>query len=107
MENQTYSKTLNTAGEISYQSGAVVSKTILKKDKGNVTLFAFDEGQGLSEHTAPFDAIVEVIDGEAEVTIAGSPNIVKSGEMIIMPANSPHSLKAVKKFKMLLTMIKE
>jgi quercetin dioxygenase-like cupin family protein len=107
MENKTYSKTLKTAEEIVYQSGAVVSKTILKKDKGNITLFAFDEGQGLSEHTAPFDAVAEVIDGEAEITIAGNPNTVKSGELIIMPANIAHSLKAVKKFKMLLTMIKD
>lgn len=107
MENEIHSKTLNTAEEINYQSGAVVSKTILKKEKGNITLFAFDEGQGLSEHTAPYDAVVEVIDGEAEITIAGNPNIVKLGEFIIMPANTAHSLKAVTKFKMLLTMIKD
>jgi quercetin dioxygenase-like cupin family protein len=89
-----------------YQEGTVVSRAILKKETGNVTFFAFDEGEGLSEHTAPFDAIVLVTEGEAEITISGKSNIVKSGEMIIMPANEPHALKAVEKFKMLLIMIK-
>ena len=92
---------------VKYQENAVVSSEIIKKDTGTVTLFAFDKGQGLSEHTAPFDALVNIIDGQAEVTISGKPFIVKEGEMIIMPANKPHSLKAAEKFKMLLVMIKE
>jgi len=98
---------LNLSEMISYQDGSVVSKEIIKKQTGTVTLFAFDKGQGLSEHTAPFDALVNIIDGQAEVTISGKPFIVKKGEMIIMPANKPHSLKAVEKFKMLLVMIKK
>ena len=97
---------LNLSEMISYQEGSVVSKEIIKKQAGTVTLFAFDQGQGLSEHTAPFDALVNIIDGQAEVTISGKLLIVKEGEMIIMPANKPHSLKAVEKFKMLLVMIK-
>ncbi len=92
---------------IEYQDGSVVSKEIIKKETGTVTLFAFDKGQGLSEHTAPFDALVNIIDGQAEVTISGEPFIVKEGKMIIMPANKPHSLKAEEKFKMLLVMIKK
>ncbi|MDP8299790.1 MAG: cupin domain-containing protein [Candidatus Tantalella remota] len=99
-------KTLNVAGLLEYQDGSVVSKTVIDKGIGTVTLFAFDKGQGLSEHTAPFDALVNVVDGEAEVTISGKPQTVKSGEMIIMPANEPHSLKAQEKFKMMLVMIK-
>jgi len=91
---------------IDYQSGSVVSRTIIDKKTGTVTLFAFDEGQGLSEHTAPFDALVCVIEGEAEITISGNPLCVREGEMVIMPANEPHALKAVKKFKMVLTMIR-
>ena len=91
---------------VTYQDGAVVSKTIIKKATGTVTLFAFDQGQGLSEHTAPFDAMVQVLDGEVEIKISGKPFHLKQGEMIIMPANEPHALSAVKRFKMLLTMIK-
>jgi quercetin dioxygenase-like cupin family protein len=91
---------------VDYQAEAVVSKTIIEKKTGTVTLFAFDQGQGLSEHTAPFDALVQVLDGEAEITIAGKPFHVQQGEMIIMPAHEPHALKAVKQFKMLLTMIR-
>ena len=91
---------------IDYQSGTVVSKTIVKQPTGTVTLFAFDKGEGLSEHTAPFDALVYLVDGEAEITISGKVNIVKKGEMILMPANQPHALKATSKFKMLLVMIK-
>ncbi len=98
---------LNLSEMVSYQEGSVVSKEIIKKQTGTVTLFAFDKGQGLSEHTAPFDALVNIIDGQAEVTISGKLFIVKEGEMIIMPANKPHSLKAVEKFKMLLVMIKK
>lgn len=92
---------------VGYQDGSVVSKEIIKKGTGTVTLFAFDEGQGLSEHTAPFDALVYIFDGEAEIVIADKSNLVSSGNMIIMPANKPHSLKAIKRFKMLLVMIKE
>ena len=87
---------VNLAGLVDYQGGSVVSRTLIKKDKGTVTLFAFGEGEGLSEHTAPFEALVYVLDGEAEVTISGEPFNVKAGEMIIMPADDPHALKAVK-----------
>lgn len=92
---------------VGYQDGSIVSKEMIKKDAGTVTLFAFDKGQGLSEHTAPFDALVNVLDGRAEVRIAGEPVIVKEGEMIIMPANKPHSLQAIERFKMLLVMVKK
>jgi quercetin dioxygenase-like cupin family protein len=95
------------ASLVDYQDGAVVSREIIKQKTGTVTVFAFDEGQGLSEHTAPFDALVYVLDGEAEITISGKPFHLKQGEMIIMPANEPHALKAVKKFKMLLIMIRD
>ena len=91
---------------IGYQKGSVVSRTIIDKDEGTVTLFAFDEGQGLSEHTAPFDALVQNLEGEVEITISCKKFPLKKGEMIIMPANEPHALKATKRFKMLLTMIK-
>lgn len=91
---------------VDYQEGSVVSRTLLKKETGTITLFAFSEGEGLSEHTTPFEAPVYVLDGEAEITISGKTSSVKTGEMIIMPADEPHSLKAVKKFKMLLIMIK-
>jgi quercetin dioxygenase-like cupin family protein len=91
---------------IEYQEGAVVSREIIRKETGTVTIFAFDEGEGLSEHTAPFDAMVQVIDGRAEITISGNKNLVDEGDMIIMPANDPHALHAVEKFKMVLTMIR-
>ena len=91
---------------IDYQEGSVVSRTIIDKEAGSVTLFAFDEGQGLSEHTAPYDAMVHVLEGEAKVTISGKAIMVKQDEVIIMPANQPHALFAVSRFKMLLTMIK-
>jgi quercetin dioxygenase-like cupin family protein len=91
---------------VDYQTGSIVSRTIIDKPTGTLTLFSFDKGQGLSEHTAPFDAMVYVIDGEAEVTIAGKPLLVKKGEMVIMPANQPHALRAVSRFKMMLVMIK-
>jgi quercetin dioxygenase-like cupin family protein len=91
---------------VSYQKEAVVSKTIIEKNTGTVTLFAFDMGQGLSEHTAPFDALVQVLDGEVEIRISGKPFHLKQGEIIIMPAHEPHALKAVSNFKMLLTMIR-
>ena len=90
---------------IAYQEGSVVSRTIIDKKAGTVTLFAFDEGEGLSEHTAPYDALVYIVDGEAEVTISGKSLLVKEGEMVVMPANKPHALRAVKRFKMVLTMI--
>ncbi len=89
-----------------YQTGSIVSRTIVDKKTGTVTFFAFDKGQGLSEHTAPFDAMVYIIDGEAEITISGKAFRLEQDEMIIMPANEPHALKAVKKFKMILTMIR-
>ena len=91
---------------IDYQEGSVVSKTIIDKQTGTVTLFAFGKGQGLSEHTAPFDAMVYVTDGRAEVMISGKRNSLKAGEMIIMPANEPHALSAPEQFKMMLVMIK-
>lgn len=91
---------------IEYQKDTVVSKQLIKKDTGTVTLFAFSEGEGLSEHTAPFDALVQVLEGEAEVTIANKTYKVKQGEMIIMPAHRPHALQASRNFKMLLTMIR-
>jgi quercetin dioxygenase-like cupin family protein len=93
-------------GLIDYQTGAVVSRTLIDKPAGTVTLFAFDKGQGLSEHTAPFDALVSVLDGEVEITITGKPGRVKQGEMMIMPANQPHALKAISRFKMMLVMVK-
>lgn len=91
---------------VSYQDGAVVSREIVKKPTGSVTLFAFDEGQELSEHTAPFDALVQVLEGAAEIMISGQPHRLQGGEMILMPANQPHALKAMKRFKMILTMIR-
>jgi len=97
---------LNMAGLVEYQKGAVVSRQIINKQAGTVTVFAFDKGEGLSEHTAPFDALVQILDGEAEVTISGKPNKLVAGEMIIMPANAPHSLKALAQFKMALIMIR-
>ncbi len=91
---------------VEYQEGTVVSRTIIKKEAGTVTLFAFDAGEGLSEHTAPYDALVYLLDGEAEIRISEVPHQLKQGEMIIMPAHEPHALKAVKRFKMMLVMIK-
>ena len=91
---------------IAYQEGAIVSRVILKAEAGNVTLFAFDAGQELSEHTTPFDALVHVLDGEAEIRISGHPFHLKTGEAILMPADQPHAVKAVNNFKMLLTMIR-
>ena len=91
---------------VSYQKGSVVSREIIHKSTGTVTLFAFDVGQGLSEHTAPYDALVYIVEGEAEVTISGRSHILKEGEMVIMPGNQPHGLKAQHKFKMMLVMIR-
>ena len=99
-------KTAKLVDLADYQDESVISRTIIDKKTGTVTFFAFDEGQALSEHTAPFDALVYLIDGEAEITISGKLTYIRAGEMIIMPANQPHALKAVKKFKMVLTMIR-
>ena len=104
MGNELKAQSLVHMGD--YQKEAIVSKTIIEKDTGTVTLFAFDMGQGLSEHTAPFDALVQVLDGEVEIRISGKPFHLKQGEIIIMPAHEPHALKAVSRFKMLLTMIR-
>jgi quercetin dioxygenase-like cupin family protein len=101
------SQVLHMTDLASYQEGSVVSRQITKEDAGNITLFAFDEGQELSEHTAPFDAVVHVLDGEVDVRISGVGYSLKSGDAIIMPADEPHALKAVTKFKMLLTMIRK
>jgi quercetin dioxygenase-like cupin family protein len=106
MSTAPKSEILAMAALADYQTGAIVSRQVTKSEGGNVTLFAFDQGQELSEHTAPFDALVHVLDGEAEVKISGQPFLLKAGEAIIMPANEPHAVRAVKKFKMLLTMIK-
>jgi quercetin dioxygenase-like cupin family protein len=96
----------NLSDGVSYSIGSVVSKTLLKKNVGNITLFSFDEGQGLTEHTSPFDAVVYILDGKAEIVIGGKPNAVTAGEMMIMPADIPHALNAVERFKMLLIMIR-
>ncbi|MDH6342537.1 quercetin dioxygenase-like cupin family protein [Parabacteroides sp. PFB2-12] len=97
---------LNMAEMIDYSAGGVVSKQVLKNDAGNITLFSFDKGQGLSEHTAPFDAVVEILDGEAEIVIGGNPLLLTAGQTVIMPAHISHALFAKQPFKMLLTMIR-
>jgi quercetin dioxygenase-like cupin family protein len=97
---------IQLAGLVEYQAGSVVSKTLIDKKSGSVTLFAFGEGQGLSEHTAPFDALVYLVEGEAEISISGKLHRLKEGDLIIMPANDPHALRALTRFKMLLVMIK-
>jgi len=100
------SKVFNYKESIEYSDGAIVSKTVLKKETGNISLFAFAKGEALSEHTAPFDAMIQVVDGKGEIVIGGKSFIVESGQTIIMPANITHSVIAVEKFKMVLTMIK-
>ncbi len=105
-ENKNESNASNLLDSVSYQKGAVVSREIIRKLAGTVTIFAFDNGQGLSEHTAPFDALVQILDGKAEVKIAGQLFEVKAGEFIVLPAGKPHALQAVSRFKMLLTMIR-
>ena len=105
-ENLT-GKILNPKDLIAYQDGSVVSRMIVYKKSGTLTLFAFDAGEGLSDHTAPYDAIATIIDGEAEITIEKEPFLLKEGQMNIMPANKPHALHAQQRFKMLLTMIHE
>ena len=108
MEKQEFSKAkkFSLAESITYADGAIVSKVLLKNDQGNLTLFAFDKGEMLSEHTAPFDAMVQLLDGKAEIIIDKKSHILVVGESIIMPANISHALTAIEKFKMLLTMIK-
>jgi quercetin dioxygenase-like cupin family protein len=113
MENEKSSSDYNPVSRayplnemVEYQKGSVVSRTILDKETGTVTIFSFAEGQGLSEHTAPFDAMVYILDGDAQITISGKPFLVGRGEMIIMPARHPHALKAVHPFKMMLVMLK-
>jgi len=91
---------------VAYQDGSIVSKEIVKKPTGTITLFAFDRDQGLSEHTAPFDALVAMLDGEAEIAISGEPHRLKKGDMIVMPGGKPHALKAIQRFKMMLVMIR-
>jgi quercetin dioxygenase-like cupin family protein len=105
--NELVANVTKLAELLTYQKKAVVSRTIIDKETGTVTLFAFDEGQGLSEHTAPYDALVYVLDGRAEITIEGKPTRLEMGEMTIMPANRPHAVKALSRFKMLLIMVKE
>mgnify|MGYP000909610046 CR=1 FL=1 len=106
MSTAPKSQKLSMLDLVSYQEGSVVSRQITKADAGNVTLFAFDAGQELSEHTAPYDALVHVLEGEAEIHISGQPYLLSGGEAIIMPADEPHALRATQKFKMLLTMIR-
>jgi quercetin dioxygenase-like cupin family protein len=100
------SKSFSMEESIEYADGSVVSKTILKKPTGNITLFAFDTGEGLSEHSLPYEALVQLLDGKSEIIIGGTSYILQTGQSIILPANIPHSLKATEKFKMMLTMIK-
>lgn len=106
MSNELVGKMVKVENLIDYQENSVVSREIIRKETGTVTIFAFDKGEGLSEHTAPFDAMVQVVDGKAEIIISNKSHIVEKGDMIIMPANDPHALKAVEKFKMILTMIR-
>ena len=105
-EKEMHGRVLRLVDLVNYQEGSVVSRTIIDKEAGTVTLFAFDQGEGLSEHKAPFDALVYVIDGEAEVVLSGKPLVLKRGEMVVMPANKSHALRAIKRFKMVLTMIR-
>ncbi|NLI15742.1 MAG: cupin domain-containing protein [candidate division Zixibacteria bacterium] len=105
-EKNDYSNPRKLAGLVEYAEGAVVSRTIVKNDAGTITLFSFADGQGLSEHSAPFDAYVEILDGKADITIGGKKVAVSAGDFLIMPANIPHAVQSVTKFKMLLVMIK-
>lgn len=100
------SKVFSFDGSVEYSNGGIVSKTILKKETGNISLFSFAKGEALSEHTAPFDAMIQVVDGKGEIVIGGKSFILETGQCIIMPANIPHAVNAVEKFKMVLTMIK-
>ena len=105
-DNKIETAAVPLSSMVEFQGGSIVSREIIKKPGGTVTLFAFDEGQGLSEHTAPFDAMVQAVEGEVEITISGKSHVLKAGDMIVMPAGEPHALKALKKFKMLLVMIR-
>ena len=105
-EKNELTQAIDLENMLDYQEGSIVSRTLINKDVGTVTLFSFDQGEGLSEHTAPFDAIVYVFDGEAEITISKNNHILTKGQMILMPGNEPHALKALKKFKMMLIMVK-
>jgi len=106
MNNFNHSTIINFKKDIEYAGNSVVSKRVLEQKTGNITLFSFDKGQKLSEHSAPFDAMVQVLEGQVKITIDKKPYLLKEGETIIMPANIPHALLAIEKFKMLLTMIK-
>ena len=106
IEEQYISKAMEMEGLIEYQEGTIVSKELVKHTTGTITLFAVDEGQGIIEHSAPFDAVVQIIEGEAIIVIGGEDHVVRKGQMIIMPADIPHALKGNPKFKMMLTMIK-
>ncbi len=106
MSSAPKSQVLNVANLVTYQEGSVVSRQITKAEAGNVTLFAFDGGQELSEHRTPYDALAHILEGEGEIRISGQPYTLRAGEAIIMPANEPHAVRALKPFKMLLTMIK-
>ncbi|MEX2117327.1 MAG: cupin domain-containing protein [Bacteroidota bacterium] len=99
-------QTMSVLELVNYQDGAIVSRELIKKPAASVTVFAFDAGQGLSEHTAPFDALVQVVEGAVEIMISGQPLKLQSGEMILMPAGQPHALKALERFKIILTMIR-
>lgn len=105
-EKGLMSQILEPAEMVAYQKTSIVSRTLVSKKAGTVTLFAFDKGQSLSEHTAPFDAMIQIVDGKAEVLIGGKPYRLKKGDMIIMPANIPHAVRAIDKFKMMLVMIR-
>ena len=107
MSNENLNQVMDINPMIDYQKDAVVSRTLIKMKTGSITMFAFDKDQALSEHTAPFDALVHVIEGKVEVTINGKSNTVQTGQLIIIPANEPHALYAIEKFKMILTMIKD
>lgn len=104
-KNNFYTQAIRLVDLVDYQRDSVVSRTLIEKKTGTITLFAFDEGRSISEHTAPFDALVYLLDGEAEVVISGKSIAMRKGEMIVIPANTPHSLKSIKKFKIQLTMI--
>ena len=106
MDRLPEAQALTLAEMVAYQDGSIVSRTLIDRQTGTVTLFAFDAGQGLSEHTAPFDALVYLLDGEGEIIISGKTNAMKAGEVILMPANEPHAVRATSRFKMLLTMIR-
>jgi quercetin dioxygenase-like cupin family protein len=106
MENKITSQSINTSGFIQYSDSSIVSKQLIKQETGTITLFAFDKSQSLSEHTTPFDAFVQIVDGKAEFIIDGKPVIVSKDEFIILPANIPHAVNAIEQFKMLIVMIK-